>query len=60
MEVDKDKNNYKMKLTNKIQKFEKTIITAANKHIGNKAIGMNGKSWITREIQSEITIRDYM
>ena len=39
---------------------EKVIMDSAYKNIGLKAVGMNGKSWLTREVKEEVKKRDVM
>ena len=40
--------------------FNRLVLAAAYKHVGPKAIGMNRRSWLTREIAAEINTRNDM
>ena len=53
--------NYARKSLNKIEKrLRKTIIKAANKHIGKKKINMKVKSYLTAEVKESIRKRNVL
>ena len=61
-EVDKKlPKQYKKKNINKLEKlFRKTILKAANKHVGRKKCSFTNKCWLTEEIKEAIKSRNQL